>query len=243
MALIAGGIVLALLAAAAVIAVTGVLDSSSEDTSTELKSRFDGAMRYRSDFFRIEREYLSGMGRADEKLSEYQRKDRSATARNKRLNEEFADEFDRCVRVDVACPEPNYSEAPEAPRLRKETAKIRSAANDLDELAVRLVDVTPRPELVPLFSQLEKAIEALKQEAEHNADVLDEAIDYAVGEDAIDQVDKGKLKTIRRRSALPAIKAMNGSAVRLVKSLSLSMGDYDVPGGQDVDPEDHSTNL
>ncbi len=94
-----------------------------------------------------------------------------------------------------------------------------------------------------MAAQLDTAVESLKNEAEHNADVLDEAIEFGVGEDAIDQVNKGKIKTLRRKSALPAIRAMNRSAVRLITDLSLPIGEYDVPGGHDIDDGDHSTAM
>ncbi len=54
-------------------------------------------MTKREDYFRIERAYLVHLGQVDEKLTDYRRADRAATEKTKRIEEEFADEWDRCT--------------------------------------------------------------------------------------------------------------------------------------------------
>jgi hypothetical protein len=69
--------------------------------------------------------------------------------------------------------------------------------------------------------------------------VLDEAVEPAQ-EESVGTMEKGKLRTLRSGSALPAIRQLNVAAVEVIDLLELRRLDHDVPGGRDLDPADHS---
>jgi hypothetical protein len=240
-------LLLALVAAGAVVVASGVLDRGDDDGASELRSQvkpdFDIAMRDRDRLFQLERAYLASYADAQEKVADYRRDDREFKAESKRIEEEFADEFDACLRFSaVACPNPEYPDPPEVPSFNKETKNIRAAASDLQNLEAELRARVPDSELTGFHTQMLAAVESLVEEAEHNADVLDEAAEPAEGE-GTGALNRGKLRTLRDESALPAIRQMNRQAVDLIRRLDVDPAAYDVQGGRDVDPADHSTLL
>ena len=238
---LAGLITLMLAVAVGVLIAGGVLsfDSDSGAVATDTRT-VENAMVDRDEFFTAERAYLGAYAPALGELRRYRRAESEFRAENKRIEEEFADEFDACSRYDdIACPEPDYPESPEAPNFGVETKNIRAAVQGLEELRVSLSSARPRGTAAPMRAQLVASVEAVKLEAEHNADVLAEAVDPPEGE-APGGVDNGKIKTLRKESALPAIREMNRAAVRLLRGAGLSLSRFDVPGGRDLDPKDHS---
>ena len=72
-------------------------------------------MDARDEFLAAERDYRSAMRSAQRTLRDYRRADRDYEAESKRIQEEFADEFDECRRFDVPCPDPDYPTAPKIP--------------------------------------------------------------------------------------------------------------------------------
>jgi hypothetical protein len=126
--------------------------------------------------------------------------------------------------------------------LSDETEQLRKAAADLDEQQSELANVAPRADLRVLHTQLLAAVAALQDEANHNADVLDEAVEPAEGE-SVGRLNSGKLRTMREETALPDVRQMNRAAMKVVTVLQLDRTDYDVPGGRDVDSDDHSDEL
>lgn len=205
--------------------------------------QFDELMQRRDSFFTLERRYLAALGDAREALADYRRKDRDYAAEVKRIDDEFADEFDECYRYTaVPCPSPDYPDVPAVPSVSKQTRAMRTTARRLGSLRAELTSTTPLPRLRVLYDQLMASIDALKDEADHNADVLDEAVTPAKG-DATGTVDNGRLRTLREDEALPSIKEMNRAAVDVVKRLELPLTRYDLPGGRDLDSDDHSDEL
>jgi hypothetical protein len=78
---------------------------------------FDDLMNRRDAFFGQERRHLAAMSGAREKITRYRREERDYTAESKRIDEEFADEWDLCSRFTaVPCPDPDYPEFPEVHR-------------------------------------------------------------------------------------------------------------------------------
>ena len=71
-----------------------------------------------------------------------------------------------------------------------------------------------------LHTQLLASIGALKDESSHNADVLDEAAEPAEG-DNVGTLYKGKLRTLHKGSALPAIRQLNLAATAVVDEVQL----------------------
>jgi hypothetical protein len=90
-----------------------------------------------------------------------------------------------------------------------------------------------------VHTQLMASVDALEEEAGHNADVLDEAVTAAEGE-GYGELDAGKIKTLRDDGALPAIRQLNRAAVNVIDRYKLPIASYDVPGGRDLDAVDHS---
>ena len=247
-----GLMLLAIAVAAAVVLFSGVLDDANDAPSATqraageratMKPGFDQIMRSRDDLFKYERAYLNAYNAAREKITDYRREDRKVTEEQQRIDDEFADEFDACVRfTDVPCPDPTYPDPPKLPSFSTETKRIRAASTDLRELSAELKARTPSPALAGLQSQLLASVDALEEEASHNADVLDEAINPSEGE-GVGSLDKGKLKTLRSDDALPAIRQLNRAADQIVTRLRLDRQAYDIPMGRDLDPNDHSNAL
>jgi hypothetical protein len=250
--LLVGSLVFLVLLAALALAVglSGVLDDSDEEAAREAarasaqqKRALDAEMRLRDRFFTTERAYRAAMASANGKARNYRKTFEETEAETERIEAEFEDEFDECARdIDVECPDPTYPEFPEAPDVSADTKKLRAAAADFEELRATALTVSPRPELRALHTQLLEATQLLGDDANHNADVFDEAISEVPTEgEGGGDVNQGKLKTLRQRSGLPAIREMNRAAVDAIKRLKLPLGEYDVPGGRDLDPSDHST--
>jgi hypothetical protein len=241
--LMLGGATLAAIGAAlAVLLVTGVL-GGSEGVDPATRQAFQSEMKDRDALFKVERQYLTALRDARRKLSAYNADKREYDAENKRIQEEFADEFDACARfTDVPCPDPDYPDAPKVPTFGPETREMRAVEAELAEMRARLGAATPRPRLRLFHEQLEGATESLRTEAEHNADVLDEAVTPPEGESA-GELDARKIRTLRKDVALPPIKQLNRTAQRLIREFQLDPSSYDVPGGRDFDPNDHSDSV
>jgi hypothetical protein len=237
----AGIAALAVVVAVGVLLAGGVVSLGGDSgPSAAQKQMIETAMVDRDEFFKAERTYLGAYGQALAELRRYQREESEFKAENKRIDEEFADEFDACNRYyDVACPEPNYPDPPKAPSFSAETKDIRAAAQDFEKLRVSLSTTSPGGNAGRLHTQLIASVEAIKSEADHNADVLDEAVEPADGE-AAGGINKGKIKTLRKEVALPAITEMNRTAVGALRAVGLSLWRFDVPGGRDLDAKDHS---
>jgi hypothetical protein len=230
--------------AVGVLLATGALTGGSDQDDVAIdpaaERAFTREMAFRDEFYKAERAYLQPLEQANGELHRYQRKDRSYTAETKRIEEEFADEFDACLRfAAVPCPEPTYPTAPEVPNFGQETKQMRAASQQFGELRAQLNSIQPRYGISALHTQLLAAIEAMQAEIDHNADVFDEAA-QAPGEDVSGGLDKGKLKTLRRETALPSIRQMNQAALRATRRFRQALRTYDLPGGRDLDPDDHS---
>ena len=261
-AIVAGGLLaLAAAAAAGAVIVSGTIASNADDEqraekraekrAAQVRSEkaravaagdFNELMRDRDRFFTAERSYRAALADGNRKVRAYRKEQAAYLADNKRIQEEFADEFDACSRyVDVECPDPTYPDAPEVPGISRETKRLRAAASDWEELRAQVVNASPPAELRTFHTQMLEAIDTLKANAEHNSDVFDEAVTEGEGgEEGSGNVDQGKLKTLRQTSGLPAIREMNRAALETVKRLQLPLADYDLRGGRDLDPSDSS---
>lgn len=199
---------------------------------------FRAEMRARDDVLTTERLYLRPFRAAQVKVRSYQRDLKAAQADTKRIEQEFADEFDACSRyTDVECPDPDYPEYPDAPVLENETKSMRKAAKRMSALRARLSSQPAMPVFRPFRSQLIDGLQELQSEANHNADVLDQAVTTGEGGSGLDE---GKIRTLRRGEAEPMIQELNRTALTHIKRLRLSRMDFDVPGGRDIEPGDHS---
>jgi hypothetical protein len=231
--------------AAAAVIFTGVLEedeSPASQVDPRLVRAYEREMEERDEFFKAERSYLAAFDDANAKLETYQEEQDSYEEETKRIDEEYADEFDRCAQeFDVPCPDPTYPDPPTVPEFDAESRRLRRAGTQLEELHARLTAQQPPARLRSLHALMLASVEALEQEAEHNADVLAEAVQPGEGGEGV--VDEGKVKTLRKRTALPSIRQMNREAVRLARALARPLREYDVPGGRDLDPADHSDDV
>ena len=124
--------------------------------------------------------------------------------------------------------------------VAKQARALRNVSDDLGALTAQVQSQTPSKDLQVAETQLLSATEKLADEASHNADVLDEAVTAAQGND-VGAVNRGKLRTIRALTALPAMKQMNRALIVLIDRLRLPRTQYDIPGGRDLDDADSST--
>jgi hypothetical protein len=244
-------LLIAAVAAGAVLLAGGVFNSSEEtpappDPRTYARARlqrpFNTEMEQRAAFFSAERGYREAMRDVNRTLSRYRSDLADYKEQNKRISEEFADEFDACRRIaEVPCPSPEYPDPVKVPSFADPIKALRVASSQLQTLRTQVDSLSPPPRMRVLHTQLLSSIDGLRGAAEHNADVLSEAVEP--GEDGPGYVNEGKLKTMRSGGQLPAVRAMNREAVQLIRLMGLTLSDYDVPGGRDLDPKDASTQL
>lgn len=247
---IAGAALLAAICAAAAVLATGGAFSSDDappDPRAELRAQLAGAisreMTWRDGFFASERRYRLAMRDVNKSLGRYRNALKDYKATSKRIQEEFADEFDMCYRTSIPCPDPDYPDEPKAPSLAEEAKELRAVATDLEQLSTKVLGVSVPARLRLLHAQLLASIDGLKDAAAHNADVLSEAITEPEGDSGTGHVDNGKLETMRPGGKLPAVRAMNRAVIDLLRATGIPVSRYDVPGGRDLDPDDASTEL
>jgi hypothetical protein len=246
-------VLVAAAAAVVVVAMAGAFSSGEGDATSRERARlasqraalrrpFDDLMASRDEFFAQERRYLSAMSDAQGVIRSYRRAERDYKSETKSIDDEFADEFDQCFRTALPCPSPDYPDLPKVPSFEEQTAKLRRVAQRLSDLGAALASIQPPRQLLVLHTQLQASVSSQIDEAEHNADVLDEAAEPAEGE-APGSLNKGKLRTLRREGSFPAIRQMNQAARKVIDDLRLARSDYDVPGGRDLDETDHSDDI
>jgi hypothetical protein len=241
----------ALVVAIAAVAGFTVLSGSEEATAAEkqqaqsevlrarLRPPYEAIMQLRTSYFSAERQYLAGMTDARRSLRKYKQGLARYQAEITAIDRANEAQWELCrTYAEVDCPNPTYPDSPEVPDLDGNVEKIRAAARPLDQIKADLVGVNQPAELTVLAAQLRAAIESQNGTATHNADVLVEAV--ATGEGG-EYLDARKIKTLHELTALPAIRQMNREAARIIKMMDLRLVDYDVPGGHDADPADHST--
>jgi hypothetical protein len=254
MVLVAGVAVGLAVAGSALLLLTDVLGGDGKSTTqaklealhARLLPPFTKAMRSRDALFLAERRYLAGMHHATAQLRKYRRNLAATVAERKRINERFAPQFDACARyADVSCPDPTYPNDPAAPDLGDDVTQLRGASSRLDSLHADVLSVTPPSELKVFYAQLSNAAETMKDDATYNADTITQAVTPPdprdESGDSAGNVEEAKIKTLHQENALPAIEQMNRAAVSLIRLLGLPLASYDVPGGHDLDPDDHSS--
>jgi hypothetical protein len=122
--------------AAGVLAAGGVFaDDNADERAAQLaedaqrrivEPDFNELMAERDELFAQERRYLATMADARRAIREYRADDGDFQAENKRIDEEFADEWDQCARFEaIPCPSPEY---PDPPKSRIWAARARSFA-------------------------------------------------------------------------------------------------------------------
>ena len=246
--LVAGGIGLVVLLA--VLLATGVIGGSNSEEEQQaalvarLREPFQDAMKSRDTLLLAEREFLSANTDSRAALRRYQRRAAEVRDANKRISDANEPLFDACANGSVACPNPTYEDMPNVPDVGSSIKELRSAATRLGKLNATVLSITPAEELKRFYPQLTSAIRSLQEDATYNADTLTKAVnpgEPAQGEGEGGYVDRAQTKTLRDESALPAIRELNAEALAVVRKLELPVSNYDVPGGTDRDPADHST--
>jgi hypothetical protein len=192
----------------------------------------------RDQFFTFERQVVAATKSAETKVYFFRTAETQYEDEVQRINDANEPGFALCrTYFDVPCPDPFYPDAPRAPEFTLEVQQLRSTATSLSQLQAKLESATPETELRALWSLLRTSVSRLSEEATHNADVLSEVrdSDYTLAD--------GKVGTLRRDGAVPAIGEMNRAAIAGLRAAALPVEDFDVPGGRDIDPSDHSTLL
>lgn len=249
--LVLGTLLLLAVAIAGVLA-TGALHSgeskpAAPDPHRVLVSRlsqpFKEAMDQRASLFVAERDFRSAMSEARSKIRSYQRTVAANKRETKRISDANQPGFDLCQQFNnVPCPSPTYPTDPTVPDVTADVDHLRGVASHLTSLSSDVLAVSPQRELKLFYSQLQAAVTAITADATHNADTLTQAITppESGGENSTGFMNNEQIKTLRREEALPAIRQMNRAAVRLIRLLGRPLANYDVPGGTDQDPSDHS---
>jgi len=211
---------------------------------THLMGPFTAGMHDRDAFFVAERAFLSAMEDANSQLRKYRSDLASVTAQNKQIDNANAPAQAACANSTNPCPNPTYVTTPSAPDVTSDIHRLRAATSRLNDLHARVLDMAPPEQLKAFYSQLQAAIEALTQDASQNADILTTGVTAPNPSTTNDtgNVDAAKIDTLRGDEALPAIRAMNQEALTAIGTLKLSLSDWDVRGGHDLDPADHSTS-
>lgn len=126
-----------------------------------------------------------------------------------------------------------------APNVQDDINGLHTAASDASSLNAQVLAATPQPELKVFYAQLQAAITALATDAQYNGTTLSEAV--TVPENGgTGNVEEKKASTLRAETGLPSVRLMNAEALKLLRQLHLEISQYDVPGGNDANPSDHS---
>jgi hypothetical protein len=252
---VAAIVIAALVAAAVVVITSGTFRSAKagptravlaaqrlQRSRTRLLPQLRASASQRTAFFVSERTFLSAMADAKDKVRRYQRQVAANAAESKRITEINQPAMDACSTEPVPCPDPTYPTDPPAPDVSGDVSRLRHASARLNSLHAQVLNVSPQPELKVIYTQFQTAIEDLASDATANADTLTKAVTPPdPNAETYGTVDASQIKTLHGESAIPAIRQMNDALVRELRQLRLAVGDYDVPGGSDADPSDHST--
>jgi hypothetical protein len=219
---------------------------AAERAYAALKSRLYGpftvAMGQRTKFFIAEANFLNATRDANAKIKKYDGESKAVEAEDKQISNANSglESACRAPESSVPCPNPTYPEPPTAPSVASDVATLHHAAAELSSLKAEVLSVSPQPELQGFYAQLQAAITSLATDAEANANILSEGVTEASG-GSKGYIEEKKLSTIHPETGLPSVRLLNRDAVALINTLHLEIGQYDVPGGTDVNPADHST--
>ena len=253
--LVAGCIVAAALVVAA-IAVLTLGGSSSHPSAARrqanvvrafaaLKARlyppFQVAMEQRTRFFVAEAGFLGATRDATAKLHKYKSENQKVEEETKQINNANSGLEKACREPgsSVPCPNPTYPPSPTAPSVQSDVSTLHGAGSELATLNAQVLAVTPQPELKVFYAQLGAAINSLSTDAQYNANTLSEAVTEP-SNGSTGYVDEKKASTLHAETGLPSVRLMNQQAVQLIHLLQLEISQYDVPGGTDANPADHS---
>lgn len=208
-----------------------------------LQTPLADAMKLRDDLFTSERSYLSSMADANGLIAGYQKQTAKVQADNKQIDLANAPALANCrTYAYITCPTVVYEQDPSAPDVTADVTKLQGAISAFNTLHARLLNIDPQPELKVLNAQMISSIESLTTDANQNAHVLAQAI-TPPADGGSGNVDANQIKTLSGNDALPSIVQMNHAAVGVIALLQLPIGNFDVVGGHDIDPSDHSTSM
>lgn len=225
-------------ATAATLLSLGVIELGSDDSSdtatlrARLQQPLDAEMEAREDALVLEKDYREALASARDEISEYQRAFSAAKQETEAIDQEFADEFDACYQdFRVPCPEPVYPTYPGPPTVTEQVDRIRSLAGRFDRLAVDLLDLDPPADLGDLHGRLTQAVSTLQEEAQFNADILDQAVKENVYEESqLSAVKESRLRSLRLKSAAPILGSLQAEVDSVLERLEIDAAEYDIPG-------------
>jgi Bacterial SH3 domain/zinc-ribbon domain len=230
---------------------------SSKPTAEEKRARvtalrkrlgapFTSVMQARDKFFAQEAQFVTFIKSAQGKLSSYA----SALDQYNNTSQQLAAANNAAYQICIAnggfyCSS-GYS-APTPPIVSDvagEVQQLRQEATLTQQLQAELGSAKVPSELNVVATQLQSAVGALAGEANHDADILTEAVVEPNPAQSISgSVDAQRATEIRTDDALPPIGQMNVAALNTIKLLKLDITQYDIAGGHDTNPNDHSQLL
>jgi len=252
---IAALVIVAMVVGLALVALGGG-DGKKKPTAAEIAQRrleadrkafgepFKALMQERDAFFAQERTFVSTIKAAQQKAFAYFLANEKYNTDIERISAEASAAQNICDTFGSFCPTPTFPDPPRVPDLNSEIQSLRQVAQRLQELAAAL-DSTPEPDELGVFAtQFRSAVDVLIAQSNQDADVLTEAITPPENcDECTGFVDNNKLKEMHTDDALPSIGHMNAAALEIIDRLKLLISSFDVSGGKDIDPTDHSTLL
>ncbi|MCD5354302.1 hypothetical protein [Kineosporia mesophila] len=208
-----------------------------ERSQAELLPQLEVLMDARAAFFSGERRYLPAMRRIRAAIRTY----------NLRLAavEQEIDEISRAHAARLRgchnrCPDLDYPAYPRLPDLSPEVADLKRVAIRTAQLHDQLLTVRGTAGIEMSYSELLSAVDLLGQDAKDNLVTLHEmrypsrAGIYAGGAARL------RIGTLNGNNAVPVVRQMNTHLLRLLERSHLPVDSYDLPGGRDKFPGDHS---
>jgi hypothetical protein len=208
---------------------------------TRLYGPLQAAMGQRTKFFVAEASFLNATRDASAKLHKYKSENQKVEEEDKQINNANSGLEKACREPgsSLPCPNASYPSPPTAPSVQADVAALRNAASELSSLNAQVLAVTPQPELKVFYAQLGAAINSLSTDTQYNANTLSESVTEPTnGGNGF--VEEKKASTLHSETGLPSVRLMNQQAVQMIHMLQLEIGQYDVPGGTDANPSDHS---
>jgi hypothetical protein len=243
--LVAVGVIVAVVAGKSHSNAAASQQRRAEVAQHALKARlygpFQTAMAQRTKFFVAEAAFLDATRDATGKLHRYRSEVQRVEHEDTEINNANSGLEQACRQPlsNVPCPNPTYPSYPTAPNVQDDINGLRTAAADASSLNAQVLAATPQPELKVFYAQLQAAIAALSTDAQYNATALSEAVS-APENGGTGAVEEKKASTLHAETGLPSVRLMNAEAVQVIRELHLELSQYDVPGGTDANPSDHS---
>ncbi|GLY28196.1 hypothetical protein [Kineosporia sp. NBRC 101731] len=211
--------------------------SELERSQAELLPQLEVLMEARAAFFSGERRYLPAMKRVRAAIQTYNRRLAGVEREIDEISRANAARLRGCHN---RCPDLDYPAYPRLPDLSPEVADLQRVATRMTQLHDQLLTVRGTAGIQMSYGELLSAVDLLGQDAKDNLVTLHEmrypSRDgiYAGGAASL------RIEALNGNNSLPVVRQMNTHLVRLLERSQLPVASYDLPGGRDKYPGDHS---